>query len=166
MPSDFSAKGFMETKSLLDRAAVALSFLCILHCLALPVAAVSLPFFLVVSHAEWVHWLFVGLAIIASGGVVYLSQSARVARFLLPVGMGVALLIFGLFSERINLDEAIPTVIGGLLIAYAHLQRIFGKPKAAINPSRTLAAHFFAGRGQSTGGIGRVLCALNQPQSR
>lgn len=107
-----------------DRAAVALSLLCIAHCLALPVLALALPILAVVGEMEWVHWVFATLAILASSAVATISPAARTPGFLIPAGLGVALIVFGLFADAIGIEEAIPTVIGGLLLAFAHWRRL------------------------------------------
>ena len=49
--------------ALLDAGAVALSSLCLLHCLALPLLAAALPLFGVWAEAEWVHLVFVAIAL-------------------------------------------------------------------------------------------------------
>ena len=45
-----------------DFAAIGLSFLCMIHCLALPVAASLLPLFGAFAEAPWVHWAFAATA--------------------------------------------------------------------------------------------------------
>ncbi|MEM6827548.1 MAG: MerC domain-containing protein [Pseudomonadota bacterium] len=114
-----------QSKTPSDSAAVLLSVLCILHCLALPVLAVSLPFLAAAAEAEWVHWAFAVLAVLASGTVALTAPGARTAGFLLPAFLGAALVIGGLFSEGFGIEETIPTVIGGVLLAGAHLRRLF-----------------------------------------
>lgn len=113
------------SKSQPDRLAVALSLLCIVHCIALPALAISLPFLAAAAEAEWVHWTFAILAVIASGTVAVSGPGARVAGFLVPAGLGAALVVGGLFAESFGFDETVPTVIGGVLLAGAHLRRIF-----------------------------------------
>lgn len=107
-----------------DRVAVALSLLCIVHCVALPLVAVALPFLSVVSEAEWVHWAFALLAVLASGTVIVMSPSARVPRFLLPASIGACLVVSGLFAEGFGVDDALPTIVGGVLLAFAHWRRL------------------------------------------
>ena len=114
-----------QANRLTDRAAVAFSVICILHCLALPALAVALPFFAAAAEAEWVHWVMAVLAVVASGTVAFSVQGARTPAFLMPAGIGIALLIAGLFAENLGVEEAVPTVIGGVLIAFAHLRRLF-----------------------------------------
>lgn len=108
-----------------DGAAVALSTACILHCVALPVLAISTPFFAAAAEAEWVHISMATLAIMASLSVVVSSRSSRVAEFLIPVGVGGALVMGALFAEHFDVDETLPTIVGGILIASAHLRRIY-----------------------------------------
>lgn len=107
-----------------DRAAVALSLLCIVHCVALPVLALGLPVLAVVGEMEWVHWIFAVLAVLASGTVVATSPAARTPSFLILAGLGASLVVFGLFAEGFGIEEAIPTVIGGVLLAFAHWRRL------------------------------------------
>ncbi|MEM1052107.1 MAG: MerC domain-containing protein [Pseudomonadota bacterium] len=118
----------MELTVKSDRAATALSALCILHCLALPLVASALPFLSIVAEAEWVHWLFAGLAIIISASVPVRDIAARKLGFLAPAGLGIAFLLAGLFAENFGADETVLTVIGGLLVAFAHIRRIVSHP--------------------------------------
>src|SRR6056297_1648683 len=103
-----------------DRAATALSLACIVHCVALPVIATFLPFAAALAEAEWVHWVLAGLAVVASGTVALGADSARKPAFLIPAGIGVSLVVGALFAENGGIDETLPTVIGGCLIAFAH----------------------------------------------
>ncbi|MEO0871557.1 MAG: MerC domain-containing protein [Pseudomonadota bacterium] len=111
-------------EKLSDRAAVGLSVLCIMHCLALPILAISLPVAATVAEAEWVHWAFAVLAVAASGSVALWGRGSRVPGFLVPAGLGAALVIGALFAEGFGVDETLPTVIGGVLIAIAHMRRL------------------------------------------
>lgn len=108
-----------------DRAAAALSITCVVHCVAMPVIAVSAPFLAVLSGNEWVHWAFALLSIAASSTVIAFSKPARRLGFLVPVSLGLALISFGLFAEHYDIDEGLPTAFGGFLIAAAHLRRLF-----------------------------------------
>jgi hypothetical protein len=103
---------------------VALSLLCIVHCLALPVAAMALPFLAAAAEAEWVHFVFAVLAVLVSAMVVVNSPAARTLGFLMPVVTGAALVVFGLFSDALGVAEVLPTVTGGLLLAFAHGRRL------------------------------------------
>ena len=114
----------MELTVKSDRAATALSALCIVHCLALPLLASVLPFLSIVADAEWLHWIFAGLAIVISASVPFRDVLARKSSFLIPAGLGILFLIGGLFADKIGADETILTVIGGVLVAFAHIRRM------------------------------------------
>ncbi|MEM6909188.1 MAG: MerC domain-containing protein [Pseudomonadota bacterium] len=107
-----------------DRAAVWLSIACIAHCLALPLLAVFLPVLGVVAEAEAVHWALGLLAIAISLSVPLRHANARAPGFLIPAGLGVLLIGGALFAEQFGIDETVPTVIGGCLLAGAHLTRL------------------------------------------
>lgn len=108
-----------------DGAAIALSTACVAHCVILPVIAISSPMLAAVAQAEWLHSIMTLLALVASASVVVFSPSARVPVFLVPAGSGVVLITSALFAERIGFAETLPTVIGGGLIASAHIYRIY-----------------------------------------
>ena len=113
----------------LDRGAATLSALCLVHCLALPALAVSLPLAGLLAEAEWLHRLFVLLAIPLS----LLAFSARVgssSRALLRVCAvaGSVLLLLGAFVESLHDYETPLTVAGALLLGAAHLMRLLPRP--------------------------------------
>ena len=115
----------MSSTPFLDRAATFVSASCIVHCLALPIVAVSSPFVAALAEAEWVHWVLTFLAFLASGSVVATSIDARTPSFVIPAGLGLMLLAFSIFAESFGIDETVPTVIGGCFLAGAHLYRLF-----------------------------------------
>lgn len=108
-----------------DGAAIALSFACVAHCILLPAIAISSPALAVVAQAEWLHWTMAILAILASTSVVIFSPSARVPEFLLPAGLGAIWITGALFAENFGFEETLPTIVGGVLIASAHIYRIY-----------------------------------------
>ena len=108
-----------------DRMAVGLSMACIAHCAALPVLAISLPFLAVIAEAEWVHWLLIIMAVLASTRVIATSSTSRRPVFLIPAILGLVLISSALFAENLGVDETLPTVIGGTLLAGAHIYRLF-----------------------------------------
>ncbi|SIN82660.1 MerC mercury resistance protein [Parasphingorhabdus marina DSM 22363] len=115
----------MQSAFYKDGAAIALSTACMVHCVALPVLAISSPVFAAVAEAEWVHWSMAVLAILASTSVVLSSPSSRVPEFLVPAGLGGLLITAALFAERFGIGETIPTVAGAVLIVSAHLLRLY-----------------------------------------
>lgn len=125
MVSDTAAKS--ANTSSIDGAATGLSLACIVHCLILPIFAATSPFVAALAENELVHIVVAVLAVLASGSIIAMAPSARKPAFLIPAGLGMALIVGALFLEEFGVDETIPTVIGGLLIAFAHGRRLFGK---------------------------------------
>jgi len=44
--------------------------------------------------------------------------------FAAPAGLGMTLVVGALFGEHWGVDETVPTVIGGVLLAAAHIRRL------------------------------------------
>lgn len=107
----------LTSPRLLDGSAIGLSGLCLLHCLALPVAAGFAPLLGVWSEAEWVHLAFVALAAPISAGALVLARPRRPAAIALAA-TGLGLLIAALFFHE---AETLMTVAGGLTLATGHL---------------------------------------------
>ncbi len=111
-------------KSRLDATAICLSGLCIIHCLALPVVASTLPLFASIADAEWVHKAFVLAAIPISMTALVLSTRSRVAlSFIGLVSIGLGLLVAGAFVEALHDHETLLTVSGALVLSFAHILR-------------------------------------------
>ncbi|MGB3455130.1 MAG: MerC domain-containing protein [Litorimonas sp.] len=115
----------MKTRPVLyDHSATALSALCILHCLLLPALAVSLPVAGVLSEMEWLHRLFVLMALPLSA-IAFSSplrhRGRNVIRFC--AAAGATLLVLGAFVEALHDHETLLTVAGALLLGTAHLVR-------------------------------------------
>ena len=107
-----------------DSAAISLSGLCVIHCLALPLLAASLPMLGVLAEAEWVHKAFVLMAVPLSGYAI--SQALGGGRqiwFVALALLGLGLLLAGAFAEPLHDYETGLTVAGGLILAVAHLTR-------------------------------------------
>lgn len=117
----------MLTATSYDRAATMLSLSCIAHCLALPVIAMSVPIVAVFAEAEWVHWVLALLAIAASGGVIATDRAGRASTFVVPVIIGLTLISGALFAEHFGMSETTPTVVGGLILAVAHIRRLINQ---------------------------------------
>ena len=119
-----SSAGSQALSSPADFFAIGLSSLCIVHCLALPLLAVSLPVLGVVAEAEWVHKLLVLTALPISAFAI-LRTRGHVLNFLfvLPIMAGFTLLLAGAFMERFHDYETLLTVCGALLVAGGHLWR-------------------------------------------
>jgi len=105
-----------------DGLALTLSGLCIVHCLALPLAAVGLPFLGLWAEAEWVHWGFVVAAVAASTAAFGPSFRERGAWPLIGLaGAGLILLMLGAAGWPRESAETPLTVLGGGLLAAAHV---------------------------------------------
>jgi hypothetical protein len=102
---------------LLDGSAIGLSGLCLVHCLALPVAAAASPLLGVWSEAEWVHLAFVLLAAPLSAAALVMARPRRPAAIVLALAGLVLLAAALLFPEA----ETVMTVAGGLVLASGHL---------------------------------------------
>lgn len=102
---------------LLDGSAIGLSGLCLIHCLALPMAAAFAPLLGVWSEAEWVHLTFVLLAAPLSVGALLLTRRRR------PVAIALAATGLALMAAALSYPDAetLMTVAGGLTLACAHL---------------------------------------------
>ena len=105
----------------MDGSAIGLSGLCLLHCLALPIAASLLPVLGPWTHAEWVHLLFVGLAApVAAWALLRPAHGAQAPVPMVLAGIaGVLLLLAGAFAPE-SLETPI-TVAGSVTLAAAHV---------------------------------------------
>lgn len=114
----------MSTARQADVAAISLSGLCILHCLALPVIAASLPVLGVVAENELVHKVLVVLTIPISLFAWFRSTGfkGKVVFGALMLG-GIGLLAAGAFVEALHDYETPLTVAGALVLAGAHAFR-------------------------------------------
>lgn len=115
----------MRTNSVvLDKSAIGLSGLCLVHCLALPFLAAFLPLAGLVAEAEWVHKLFVLMALPITA-VAIMRKDAPSVRipFVLTALTGLALLISAAFIEGLHDYETTITTTGAVLLASAHVWR-------------------------------------------
>ncbi len=109
-----------------DGVAAGLSSLCLVHCLLLPFAMATFPALLVGSGLDhgpsWLHWAMLGLA--APVSLWALRRGLRVHRD--PAYWRMALFGFGLMAAGAmahghGLLEQALTVLGGAVVAFAHL---------------------------------------------
>lgn len=109
--------------ALLDASAVALSSLCLVHCLALPLLAAALPLFGAWAEAEWVHLLFVAIAAPLTSFALWRAhrqQSLPAAAWMIAT-LGLALLLAGALEWPSHDSETPLTVAGSLLLAATHV---------------------------------------------
>lgn len=115
----------VKTPHLLDKAAVTLSGLCLLHCLAMPVVLAALPFFNEIStghlHAELLIIVIpVSVFAFLSG---YRTHGNRMVLALGTLGL-VILTIGGTYAHShygLAADRAL-TIAGSLILAVAHFR--------------------------------------------
>lgn len=109
--------------NLLDRAAIALSALCVLHCLALPLVLIATP--LMEEYARN-HFHMQMLVFVVPVSVIALSVGYRRHRFpgmLIGGAVGIALLLIGATWAHDGaglVADRITTVSGSLMLAVAH----------------------------------------------
>lgn len=111
----------------LDRAAIWLSGLCLVHCLTVPVAFVLTP-----SLSAWLdatetqtHWLLFGLAIPISGIALFRGYIRHPNRVTVSLGViGLTLMLLGVahvFGEDL---EIILTTAGVVSVMVAHIRNL------------------------------------------
>lgn len=117
---------FMNSILRIDFAAITLSVLCLLHCLALPVLAATLPVLGAVGEAEWIHKLLVLFALPISGFAIYqTSEGAGRQIFAGMVFVGALFLVCGAFVEALHDYEVVLSTCGACFIVLGHLYRWF-----------------------------------------
>ena len=112
--------------SLLDRSAIGLSFLCVLHCLAVPLTLILVPSFAALPIAdERVHLLLVLLVLPTSTVALTMGCRQHGLKHILAWGLtGIAILVLaaglgeGFLGEY---GEKILTVVGSVLVAVGHI---------------------------------------------
>lgn len=108
----------------LDTSAIALSGLCLVHCLALPLMAAALPLAGVLAEAEWVHKVLVMTAIpISNFAMLRGRREGGGAVFIGLASFGLFLLTSAAFIEPLHDHETALTVSGALSLATAHIFR-------------------------------------------
>ena len=106
-----------------DASAIVLSTLCLIHCLALPLLAAALPLLGVWAEEEWVHVVFVAIALPLTGLALWRAHRRR----RLPVALralaasGLTGLWAGTLAWPSEAWEAPITVAGSLMLASAHV---------------------------------------------
>ncbi len=108
----------------LDAGAIALSALCLVHCLALPLFASTLPVLGTLAEAEWVHRLLVFLAApIPIIAVVTDPKGRRLVEFAILAFLGIGMLLSAAFIEALHDHETAITVVGACILSVAHIRR-------------------------------------------
>lgn len=113
----------------LDRAAVLLSGLCLLHCLAVPFAIIFGPLLSqwLVSSETQVHWLLLALALPISAIALARGYSRHHSTLtLLLGGMGLTLMFIGVSHLIGESWEIALTAIGVSSLLVAHIRNLLG----------------------------------------
>lgn len=107
----------------LDLSAVGLSGLCLAHCLALPALALLLPVLGTWAQAEWVHVAFVAVAapVAALAFVDLRTRRPHAWPLAWMAAGGLALMVAGALGFPSENCERPLTVVGGLVLAGAHV---------------------------------------------
>jgi len=127
-----------ESPPILDRAAIALSALCLVHCLLLPVVIALLPFAgrFNDDHLHTEMLLFVvPVSLLALG---FGFRRHRRSRVVLAGLIGLAILVVGATLVHANFGataDQLVTVSGSILLAFVHYKNV----RLAKRATRTLA---------------------------
>ncbi len=123
-----------KPNDMLDRSAIALSGLCLLHCLALPFALLLGPLlgtWLSESETQ-VHWVLLGLAIPISGVALWRGFARH--RNMLTMLLGTSGLVLMFLGASHLLGESLEiglTVTGVSILLIAHVRNMMGHAKHA-----------------------------------
>lgn len=111
----------------LDRWAIGLSALCLVHCLAIPLTLLALPLFAheLISHQSLVHWLFLVLALPISAFALYTGYRRHRNRSVVVAGViGISTMFVGV-AHLAGVELELPlSTAGALCLVYAHVQNM------------------------------------------
>lgn len=114
----------MIRRNLADGAAIGVSLLCLIHCLALPTLLAITPWLIPGFMVdESFHVAAVAIALPVSALALANSLRARPLIVMLA-GLGIALLLAGTLVHEEYLEVSL-TVCGALLVACAHLRNLY-----------------------------------------
>ena len=110
-----------------DKTAIGLSFLCVLHCLLLPVVVALLPAAGILSFDdEWFHRILLLFVLPVSAFALFIGVRRHRNMSVMAIGItGLLILVVGaaighdVFGET---GERIVTLIGSVLVAISHLR--------------------------------------------
>ena len=124
-----------------DKAAISLSIICIIHCLALPLIVVLLPVLTALNlQDEAVHWWMLGAVVPTSLYALTMGCKKHKDYTVMVLGVvGLVILVITTFLGHDLLGEAgesIFTTLGALIIAGGHLinHRLCRRSDCECNP--------------------------------
>ena len=107
--------------TILDRAAIGFSGVCLAHCLLLPILSAILPFFGSLAENELIHKLAVlGAVPFTILAWIQFRRNYEWALFFILSLIGISALVAGAFIETFHDYERALTLIGALSLAFAH----------------------------------------------
>ena len=107
----------------MDRVAVLLSAVCLLHCMAIPLAILVLPAMssLLLGSETLVHWLLLGLAVPISVLALWVGYTRYANLRSVLLGTSGLLLMFVAVSHFFGRAPEVPLTLAGVtLVAWAH----------------------------------------------
>lgn len=113
-------------QSLPDKSAIALSFLCTIHCLAMPLAVVLLPSIAALPLADeaFHYWMLMGVLPISAYALTMGCKKHQRYRLLFIGIVGLSLLFFAAFAGHDLLGETWEkalTIAGATILALGHI---------------------------------------------
>lgn len=122
--SDELCRSSHSAELTLDRAAIGLSALCIVHCVGTLIALTMMASIGGVLTESWVHELGLGLAIMLGAGALGLGYRAHRRVLPLLVGLsGLCLMLAAIMGPH-GWQEALLTIIGASLLAGGHFLNV------------------------------------------
>lgn len=128
MTMSVTSKPRLPREALRHRAGMALSGLCLVHCLALPLVVASAPVMLLTAvpagwlEAEWLHAALIAPVALVSGPALWRSGGVRAG----IVVAAIAALVAALFTGHERIETAL-TVAGALTLLAAHWATLRGR---------------------------------------
>lgn len=116
----------------LDRLAIFLSGLCLLHCLAIPIAVLAAPLLgQWLDHTETsVHWALLAGAVPLSAVALWRGYLRHHQRYILVLGaVGLALMLIAVMHLFGPEAEIILTVVGVSILLLAHVRNLVAQHK-------------------------------------
>lgn len=118
---------FSADQTRLDKAAIWLSALCLIHCLSVPLAFLLAP-----SISGWLdatetqtHWLLFGLAVPISGIALYRGYKRQPNTLTVSTGViGLALMLLAVLHLLGEAFEITLTTLGVVLVMVAHIRNL------------------------------------------
>lgn len=115
----------MTKTTVIDRAGITISALCLVHCIGLPILASLSPVLGLLAENESVHKALVLLAIIPAALSFVPNRAYKFTPLISSFGFfGVVALLVSAFFEPLHDYETVLTVIGASALSAAHLIRL------------------------------------------